>query len=54
MAKKVKETRMERGVGRGKGGFNAAMGRREESVKKMFLTFASLCLSFILSTIFNA
>ena len=33
MAKKVKETRMESGVGRG-GGFNAAKGRREESVKK--------------------
>ena len=35
MAKKVKETRMESGVGRG-GGFNAAKGRREESVKKFF------------------
>ena len=34
MAKKVKETRMESGVGRGGGGFNAAKGRREESVKK--------------------
>ena len=36
MAKKVKETRMESGVGRGGGGFNAAKGRREESVKKIF------------------
>ena len=33
MAKKVKETRMEWGGG---GGFNAAKGRREESVKKIF------------------
>ena len=55
MAKKVKETRMESGVGRG-GGFNVAKGRREErgEGKKNFLTLASLCLSSILSTLFNA